>query len=58
MSVVFVYEILIHVIVIISNSHIGLPPLPQGLQIMADQGFQHRLPVLVLPKTNQQQLPN
>ena len=30
-------------------SHVNLPVLPQGLQIMADQGFEHNLPVIVLP---------
>ena len=27
--------------------HIQLPPFPQGLQIMADQGFANRSPLLV-----------
>ena len=30
--------------------------LPQGLQIMADQGFEHNFPVLVLPWANQPQI--
>ena len=30
--------------------------MPQGLQIMADQGFEHRLPVIVLPRANQPQI--
>ena len=38
-------------------SHINLPVLPAGLQIMADQGFEHQLPILVLPKANQVQIP-
>ena len=37
-------------------SHVHLPVLPQGLQIMADQGFEHRLQVIVLPKANQPQI--
>ena len=38
-------------------SNITLPVLPNGLQLMADQGFEHRLPIIVLPKANQQQVP-
>ena len=30
-------------------SNVPLPVLPQGLQIMADQGFAHQPPVIVLP---------
>ena len=41
----------------ISFSNVNLPMLPQGLQIMADQGFEHRLPIIVLPRANQPQLP-
>ena len=37
-------------------SHIHLPVLPHGLQIMADQGFAHNPPVIVLPRANQPQL--
>ena len=37
-------------------SNIVLPVLPRALQIMADQGFEHNLPVLVLPKANQAQV--
>ena len=33
-----------------------LPVLPDGLQIMADQGFEHHHPVIVLPRANQPQL--
>ena len=33
--------------------NIQLPVLPQGLQIMADQGFAHQPPVIVLPRANQ-----
>ena len=40
---------------LIRNIH--LPVLPPGLRIMADQGFEHRLPVLVMPHANQPQLP-
>ena len=35
---------------------ISLPVLPQGLQIMANQGFDHEHPVIVLPRANQPQL--
>ena len=38
-------------------SNINLPVLPAGLQIMADQGFEHQLPVIVIPKGNQQPIP-
>ena len=38
-------------------SQINLPVLPAGLQIMADQGFQNRNPVLVLPRFNQPGIP-
>ena len=38
------------------TSDITLPVLPQGLQIMADQGFEHNDPVIVLPRANQPQL--
>ena len=41
---------------IIFHKYINLPVLPQGLQIMADQGFEHRLPVMVLPRANQPQI--
>ena len=34
-------------------SNIRLPVLPQGLHIMADQGFRHQDPVIVLPRANQ-----
>ena len=27
--------------------HINLPPFPQGLQIMADQGFANKTPLLL-----------
>ena len=37
--------------------NINLPVLPQGLQIMADQGFENRHPVIVLPRANQPQIP-
>ena len=36
---------------------INLPMLPQGLQIMADQGFHNRPPVIVLPRFNQPNIP-
>ena len=39
------------------HRNVNLPVLPAGLQIMADQGFEHRLPVIVLPHANQPQLP-
>ena len=32
------------------NSHIRLPVLPNGLQIMADQGFANIRPLLVMPR--------
>ena len=32
---------------IIFHRHMNLPPLPCGLQIMADQGFQNQSPLLV-----------
>ena len=32
--------------------NITIPVLPQGLQIMADQGFRHQPPIIVLPKAN------
>ena len=32
---------------------INIPVLPAGLQIMADQGFRNRHPVIVLPRFNQ-----
>ena len=38
------------------NGHL-LPVLSQGLQIMADQGFEHQHPVIVLPWRNQPQIP-
>ena len=38
-------------------SNINLPVLPPGLQILADQGFEHNPPVLVLPRANQQPVP-
>ena len=34
-----------------------MPVLPAGLQILADQGFEHRLPIIVLPRANQPQVP-
>ena len=37
--------------------NVNIPVLPQGLTILADQGFKHQLPVLVLPCQNQPQLP-
>ena len=37
--------------------NVNVPVLPQGLHIMADQGFQHRLPVMVIPHQNQPQIP-
>ena len=37
--------------------NVPMPVLPQGLQIMADQGFPHGLPVLVLPRHNQAPIP-
>ena len=36
---------------------IQLPPLPHGLQIMADPGFEFNLPVIVLPRPHQVFLP-
>ena len=39
------------------HRNINLPVLPAGLQIMADQGFEHRHPVIVLPRANQPQIP-
>ena len=36
--------------------NVNLPVLPAGLQIMADQGFEHRHPILVLPWANQPQV--
>ena len=47
-----IFDIFVHQ----SFSHINLPVLPQGLQIMADQGFEHNFPVLVLPQANQPQI--
>ena len=38
-------------------NNVNVPVLPQGLQIMADQGFRHALPVIVLPRRNQAQVP-
>ena len=38
---------------IILFRQINIPVLPQGLQIMADQGFQNLAPVIVLPRRNQ-----
>ena len=37
--------------------YINVPVLPAGLQIMADQGFENRLPIIVLPRVNQPQIP-
>ena len=37
--------------------NINVPPLPPGMQIMADQGFEHHAPVIVMPHANQPQLP-
>ena len=37
-------------------STMALPVLPPGLQIMADQGFEHNNPIIVLPRANQRQL--
>ena len=37
--------------------NVHLPVLPQGLQILADQGFQHNPPVIVIPCQNQPQIP-
>ena len=45
----------VHDSVCYQNVH--MPVLPQGLQIMADQGFAHGLPVIVLPRHNQAPIP-
>ena len=37
----------------ILSSQIQLPVLPAGLQIMADQGFRNRNPIIVLPRFSQ-----
>ena len=36
--------------------NVNLPVLPAGLQIMADQGFDHCNPIIVLPRANQPQV--
>ena len=42
---------------LVFSRHINVTMLPPELQIMTDQGFAHRLPVIVLPRANQLQIP-
>ena len=34
------------------SSHINIPLLPDGLRIMADQGFKYAKPLLITPNKN------